>query len=598
MKKKPLYWQIFPYYVMLVLATLLIVAWYSSLSMRQYLLAHFAEDLRDRAHLMTPTILPQFESQNWADLDRICKDIGSRTQMLLSVILSDGRVVGDSDANPADMPSQADRPEILQALSGAEGRTIQFHEGRGQTMMFLALPLPSGGAQPSGILRAALPITSIEQKRSEVWTRIAFFAFFVILAAGAASFFISKRISRPLAEMQKGALRFSRGELVYKLTSPDARELASLAETMNQMASTLNDRIRTIVRQRNELEAVLSSMMEGVLAVDQQERVIISNEALARIFGKRPPELIGRALHEVIRSSDFHRFVRSAMSIPEPLEEDIQLFTDTERTLRVCSTPLKGAQNEEIGTLFLLHDVTNIRFLENVRRDFAVNVSHEIKTPLTAIKGFVETLLQERPVAPAENQRFLKIIEKHVNRLVAIVEDLIGLSRIQEEDQKKAVVLKPAALEPVIQRAVGICEDKAAAKQIRIVYQPHGPIWAPINSALLERAVCNLIDNAVNYSDAGKHVLIYTWAEPGCIQIAVEDFGIGIAKKDQQRIFERFYRVDKARSRESGGTGLGLAIVKHIVNAHQGRIKIESKLGKGSRFIIELPAPEPAAFES
>jgi two-component system phosphate regulon sensor histidine kinase PhoR len=355
------------------------------------------------------------------------------------------------------------------------------------------------------------------------------------------------------------------------------------------MAAQLDRRIKTVISQRNELETVLSSMMEGVIAVNNEERIIRMNEAAAGFFDCDPEICQGRDLQEVIRNSALQQFVRTALSSREPKEDDIIVHLNGESTLNLKSSPLLDANKESTGTLVVFNDVTQLRRLENMRRDFVANVSHEIKTPLTAIKGFVETLHRGNVDDPEEARRFLGIIQKHADRLSSIVEDLLSLSRIEQEDEGKIIKLEEGYVNDVFQSAMQICRSKAEEKNITIRPVCDEPIFAKFDTTLLEQAVVNLLDNAIKYSEPKSTILLKAQRNNSEIRISVEDQGIGIAKKYLPRLFERFYRVDKARSRNLGGTGLGLAIVKHIAQAHSGRITVESTLGVGSVFTIHLP---------
>jgi len=282
-------------------------------------------------------------------------------------------------------------------------------------------------------------------------------------------------------------------------------------------------------------------------------------------------------------------FVRESISTKVSKEDDINLYHNGEKTLHLQSSPLLDANKEHIGTLVVFNDVTHLRRLENMRRDFVANVSHEIKTPLTAIKGFVETLHRGSVDDPEEARRFLGIIQKHADRLSSIVEDLLSLSRIEQEDEGKTIKLEEGYVKDVFQSAIQICRSKAEEKNITIRPVCKGNISAKFDTTLLEQAVVNLLDNAIKYSEPKSTILIKAQQENSAIRISVEDQGIGIAQKHLPRLFERFYRVDKARSRNLGGTGLGLAIVKHIAQAHGGHITVESTLGVGSVFTIHLP---------
>jgi two-component system phosphate regulon sensor histidine kinase PhoR len=355
------------------------------------------------------------------------------------------------------------------------------------------------------------------------------------------------------------------------------------------MASQLDDRIKTIINQKNELEAVLSGMIEGVIAFDMDERIISINQAAARIFESMPKDMLNRSIQEVIRNPELQQFVTQALSSTDNLEGDITLYREGERIIYLHSTPLRDSNSDQIGVLVVLNDVTQVRRLENIRRDFAANVSHEIKTPLTAIKGFVETLRYGSVKNPEEIERFHSIIEKHVNRLTAILEDLISLSRIEQDDEKKAIKLRKNPIKNVLQTAIGNCREQADLKEITIDHVCEENISAMIDSTLIEQAIVNLLDNAIKYSEAESTIHVEAKQINDEIILSVKDQGCGIGKEHLPRLFERFYRVDKARSRKLGGTGLGLAIVKHITQAHGGRISVESMPGKGSAFTIRLP---------
>lgn len=364
--------------------------------------------------------------------------------------------------------------------------------------------------------------------------------------------------------------------------------MADLSDALNQMASQVNDRIITIDRQRNELETVLSSMEEGIIAVDQSEHILSLNQAAANMFQLKSKNVQGRMIQEIIRHPELERFISNALHSKESITTDLILYHNDEKVLNAHTTPLKGASEENIGILVVLNDVTQLRKLETMRRDFVANVSHEIKTPLTAIKGFVETLHQGAVSNSEEAGRFLGIIEKHVNRLAAIIDDLLKLSRIEQEE-KDNIVLEERPVKGILQSAVQVCQSKASAKNIEIQVDCDDHTTAHVDAHLLEQAAVNLIDNAINYSEENSYITVSAVSSDSGVSLKFKDSGIGIASAHLPRIFERFYRVDKARSRKMGGTGLGLSIVKHIVQAHRGNIMVNSIAGKGTTFVIHLP---------
>jgi two-component system phosphate regulon sensor histidine kinase PhoR len=412
-------------------------------------------------------------------------------------------------------------------------------------------------------------------------------------AAAGLGYWLARRLARPLELLRTGAERFARGELTHKLPTSDTIEIATLAETLNQMAAALDERIRALVRQRNEADAVLASMVEGVIAVDSHERILSMNQVCRRLLALDPARAQGRALPEVVRNPQLQQLVGEVLGTGEPAREEIALQQPQPRFLDAQGSALRDAAGRQIGVLVVLHDVTQLRKLESVRRDFVANVSHELRTPITSIKGFVETLLDGALAQPDDARRFLEIVAVQTDRLGAIIEDLLMLSRIEQEAEKAEIALEPGRIRPVMDAAAAVCQIKAQEKQIRLEVDCDDALQATINPPLLEQALVNLIDNAVKYSAAGQTVRLAAEAADDEVQIHVRDCGCGIPREHLPRIFERFYRVDKARSRKLGGTGLGLAIVKHIAQSHGGRATVESALGQGSTFTLHLPARPP-----
>ena len=587
-KKKRLLWQLYPSYLLITLISLLAVSLFASSAFRQFFLERTAADLKSRAHLLEKQIEYFISPLDEMSVDSICKAVGEQLFTRITVILPSGKVVGDSEEAPESMDNHADRFEIAEALRGNFGTSTRYSSTLRQDMMYVAIPLEKNN-EVIAVLRTSIPITSIYDELRSIQIQIVFGGLLIALFAAGVSLFISKRISKPIEEMKKGAEQFARGDLAYRMPAPDTEEMRGLAEALNQMAAQLNDRIKTAIKQRNELEAVLSSMEEGVIAVDLDEIIISINQSAASMFKSRSSDLEQRSIQEVIRNSELQKIIKKAISSGEHSEGDVVLFQDEEIILNVQTTSLLDEGEDFIGILVVLNDVTRLRHLENMRKEFVSNVSHEIKTPLTAIKGFVETLSRGAMENPGEAKRFLNIIEKHVNRLVAIIEDLMRLSVIEQKDKSKEIKLIKGNIRSVIKTAIQVCQAKAEAKSIKVDLICNEDISAGIDPPLLEQAAVNLLDNAVKYSDKDGLVQIEAIITDTEVCISFKDYGIGIPKEHLPRLFERFYRVDKARSRKLGGTGLGLAIVKHIVQTHGGYVTVESKPGEGSNFIIHLP---------
>jgi two-component system phosphate regulon sensor histidine kinase PhoR len=587
-KRKKLVWRLFPSYLLITLLSLIAVSWYATSSLRKFYIEQTATDLKAKAHLLEQQIGQYLEPLKPETVDAICKDAGKLASNRITVILPSGVVIGDTREVPRHMDNHATRPEIALALKGEIGKSIRASATLQQRMMYVAIPLRKN-KEIIAVVRTSLPVTSIFDELTDIRIKIGIGGLLIAIIAAAISLVISRQYSRPVEKLKQGADRFARGELDHRLMPPDSEELAALADAMNKMAWQLDNRIKTIDNQRHELETVLSSMVESLLAVDSRERIISLNLAAARWFGIDIQKVQGRSVQEVIRDLALQKFVTNALQNQGRMESDITVFHYSERVLNAKSSPLLDTNRKRKGTLIIFNDVTQLRRLENLRRDFVANVSHEIKTPLTAIKGFVETLHQGGVDNPEETARFLGIVRKHVDRLNSIITDLLSLSRIEQEDEARAIKFEVRHIREVFTTAMQICRSKAEQKQIAINQSCPDELRAKFDPSLLEQAVVNLLDNAIKYSGSGSTISLEAVRYDGSVRISIIDQGIGIAKKHLPRLFERFYRVDKARSRKLGGTGLGLAIVKHIAQAHGGRITVESKLGEGSMFTLELP---------
>ncbi len=413
------------------------------------------------------------------------------------------------------------------------------------------------------------------------------------------------RIRRERLELERlrwGAERFARGKLDRRISMMGSDNVARVAEAMNHMASQLDERFQAVVRQRNELEAVLSSMVEGVVAVDTEERVMTMNRAASRLLNIDPAASIGQSIQAMVRSSALHRLVTEAIKAAAPVEGEVVVRLidpngeprEVERILLVTGTVLHGAAEGRIGALLVLNDVTQLRRLEMVRRDFVANVSHEMRTPITAVKGAVETLLDKSEHDADDVQRMLEIIRRHADRMFAILEDLLTLAKLDQQEGRTTLELEPGSVASLIGSAVEACQMFADSRKTRIRTECKADLRVDMNRQLLEQALVNLIENAVKYSPAGSDVHVLGALVDGEVTISVVDRGEGIEPQHLSRIFERFYRVDKGRSRQVGSTGLGLSIVRHICQAHGGRVEVESQPGKGSTFQMVLPALQDA----
>lgn len=590
MRQKKLLWQFFRINVLLTVAIVAVVGWYTAQSFQNFYYDQTKTNLETRARLFEHLMGDNISLADSTYLNQLSFEVDERSGTRITIIDTSGIVIADSRKDPFDMDNHANRPEILTARQEGFGSSVRYSNTLQKRMMYVALPYYGPNGELQAIVRTAMAVTDIDEILQSVYIEITLSGMIIALIAAGLHLLVSRRFTRLFDDITEGLKRFTNGDLSYRFPVQKWKEISPLTESMNQMASQLNDRINRIIHQRNEQEALLTNMVEGVLAVDLDYHIISMNQAAATLFSTDRNRAQGRILSELIRNTQLQEFVKRVMSERRTFKEEIEieLYND-ERILEAQGTILYGSEGEEKGVLVVLHDITQTRRLESVRRDFVANVSHELKTPITAIKGFVETLQDGAINEPDNARHFLGIITRQADNLELIIEDLLTLSRIERENDNDGIPLQKRNVLEVLQAAVLACEKNAADKNMKLELKCHTELTAQINPLLLEQAVVNLIGNAIKYSKDGDSILIEAYETSHDYQIMVQDHGTGIASVHLDRLFERFYRVDKARSRKLGGTGLGLAIVKHIVQAHHGHVSVESVLGMGSTFRIHLP---------
>jgi two-component system phosphate regulon sensor histidine kinase PhoR len=582
-----LIWQIFPPFLAVVVIALSAVTWHSAGLLKNLYFEHTREMLVARCGMVEASVTGMLASGALDGVEGQCKLLGKASGTRITVILPDGRVAGDSDQSPVATDNYLSQPDVSEAMARGVGALQTRSETLGPDMIYVSRTVMRDG-QVIGVIRTSLPMNSLERALKRMYLNMLAAGALVTAMAAGASLWISAMIGRPVSAMREAATAFAAGDFSRHAEVPESSELAALADAMNGMAGQLRDKIETVTIEKNELAAVLTGMVEGVLAVDAEGRILSINRAAAEFLGVDAAGARGRMVEEVARNPELQDFVTRTLKGQEPEETGISLTDGDGRSFQLHGSSLPGRGGIS-GAVIVLNDVTKLRRLENMRRDFVANVSHELRTPVTSIKGFVETLQEQVSADPQETKKFLDIIARHTDRLNAIIEDLLSLSRIEEDSDRGRIATARENIRKVLEAAVELSTAKAKAKQMKIELICDGAIESEINGLLLEQAVVNLIDNAVKYSNAGSTVTVEAGKTDNDIEISVRDEGCGITAEHLPRIFERFYVVDKARSRKLGGTGLGLAIVKHIVQSHRGSVDVASEAGKGSIFTIRLP---------
>jgi two-component system phosphate regulon sensor histidine kinase PhoR len=591
-----LFWRLYATYLVIVVLCTAAVGFYAVRSVRDFYYDQTERELQARGALIREQLSQAMESDTPQELEDLLRRLGAASGTRITLISVDrpgiarGQVLADSARDPATMENHGDRLEFQVAAGGRPGRQVHFSETLGESMMYVAIPVREGG-EVTTVLRMAVPLDRVNDALASLYWSIGASALVVAVAAAVIGFFVSRRISGQMREIKAGAERLAAGDFSHKLYVPRVEEFASVAESINRMAEELDDKLRTLTHERNEREAVLTSMVEGVLAVDTDERVIAVNAAAARLLDTDPAAAEGKTIQEVVRNPDLQHVVAQTLDGHRPVEADIVMRVGAEeRNLQANGTLLHGDEDgDDVGAVVVLNDVTRLKRLEAVRRDFVANVSHELKTPVTSIKGFAETLEDGALDDPEAARRFVRIIAGQADRLNSIIEDLLALSTLEQSGDSPLLQLEEADLCDVVAVALEVCGPKAEAKSIALREDCPGYLLARVSPPLLEQAVVNLIDNATKYSAEGSTVVVKLEMKADEVVVSVADEGQGVAREHLPRLFERFYRVDKARSRDLGGTGLGLAIVKHVAQIHGGRVSVDSVVGRGSTFRIHLP---------
>ncbi|MDH5668235.1 MAG: cell wall metabolism sensor histidine kinase WalK [Nitrospira sp.] len=599
----PLRWKVTFGALLAVACSLAIAGIVTVRSLERQHLVQLSDNLGATAKLAEYSLHPLFLSSDQlpsaSQLQPMVRDIGTRASARITVVAADGTVLADSAILDEDLPgieNHRTRPEIRQALSTGHGRDIRTSQTTGERTMYRALVMTRSEQTPPVIIRVGFPMSLLERDIEQLTHNILIALGIAFLTALSLTIWLARSVTQPLSDITQAAQRLASGTQTLPIKTSAQDEVGLLAATLNQLADQLHAKIGELSEDRAQLLAVLTSMVEGVMVLDRRGYILQINPALERIFGISRAEARGRPFAELFRHRQLNELVEAILRSRKNQEVEIVLPL-TNRCLHIDASVAGGERDNEACIVLVCHDMTELRHLETIRKDFVANVSHELRTPLTSIKGYVEALLDGAMDNPDMTAHFLNIILKQSDRLNLIIEDLLELSRI--ESGRISFRSDPIDIHAVIDRALSTIKPLAEKKGHRLI--------ASINTRLpaaegdedrLVQVLTNLLDNAVKYTPAGGTITVGAGeapiprtAEPtgGALELTVSDTGIGIPEADRPRVFERFYRVDKARSRELGGTGLGLAIVKHIVEGHGGQVWVEAHEPKGSRFVVRLP---------
>jgi two-component system phosphate regulon sensor histidine kinase PhoR len=551
------------------------------------------ESLEQLGRVMQPLVSEGFSSTAGAGAaQELAEEAGRYAQCRVTLIRADGVVIGDSERTAETvrlMDNHGDRPEIVTALDGRVGSSLRHSNTLDKDLLYVALPVRQG-PRVSGVLRVAIPLTEVEELSAGIRNVVAISIVVGLALALVLSLILAHCLTRPIAEMTAVANEMAQEKFDVRAPSARIKEISQLGRALNTIADAYRKHIESLVAERNQARAILESMAEGVLALDAEGKILLTNPAAAALFNLSSTEAKGRPLMEIVRQHELGELEKQVRSERRYARRDYMMFQPVERFLRVHGVPCEAGGPGGPHTVLVIEDLTELQQYERVRKDFVANVSHELKSPLTSIRGLTETLLDGAITDEKNNHRFVGLIKEEADRLSSLIEDLLQLAQI--ESIEAPVKMQAVDIKPIVEDLLPRLRPEIDKRGLSLKLDLEGAERVLADPGRLGQIFVNLLVNAIEYNREGGSITVGSRLEDGFLRISVKDTGIGIPSDDIPRIFERFYRVDKARTRRPGGTGLGLSIVKHIVESHGGKVSVESRLDHGSTFSFTLPLYE------
>jgi two-component system phosphate regulon sensor histidine kinase PhoR len=574
--KNKLFTRVFISFIIITVLLSILIGLFSINSVRLHYLRTETSNLKEYAEIVRPNVEAYLNSKDFKGLENLIKKMSSETDIRFTIISLDGKVLADSEKNPEVMDNHINRPEVRGALDGTESVSTRYSNTIGEEMLYFAYPFRGENKGLRCIIRTSMPLSDIKVISNSLIKDIFKSMFLVLLASIILAYFYSKRIFEPIKELAEASKKVAASDFNVKVSVKQRDEIWELAESFNFMTLQIKELFGSLSEKQKQLDAVIDSVAEGFLVVDDKGKIVIVNKSFRKIAGSDVKE--GSYYWESFMPVKFNNAVEQGLKDRKYFVKQL----DIKERVYLCSATFL---DEKKQAAFVLYDITEFKDLERIKKDFVANVSHELRTPLTAIKGFAETL--EEDAKEPQTKRYLEIIKNNTERLINIVADLLTLSQLEETEKPEPV--GRVDLGVILSNAVKVFEQPVKQKKLDLKFDIQNDLpEIPGDGFKLEQVFINLIDNAVKYTESGS-VTVSAKAAEDSVVITVSDTGSGIPAEHLPRIFERFYVVDKSRSRKLGGTGLGLSIVKHIILLHNGKISVESENGKGTKFTVILP---------
>ena len=582
MRKTKIIWKQFFSYFLIIALTFSLLVFFTSREIKRHHIANLESNLEHDAELVRGMVTDSVISGNAGEIDILAKEMGEKIGVRITIIRKDGLVLGDSEEDPTGMENHASRVEIKQALQGEIGRKIRYSTTLKEEMLYVAVPMVDKD-EIIGVVRTSFFLNKIKENVGAINQKIIYAALALTAFALLFSFLSSRTFTKPIKEMALTARKIRDGDLGARIFVKSKDEIGELSDTLNEMARELQKSFLNLSSEREELQGIISAMDECLVVLDRNGKVVLSNKSFIDMLGISPEtSIVGKRYWEVLQSSDFNELVKSTFETEASLSREIHIGEKV-----YWGNGILVSKEHDKKIIVVLHDITEIKRLEKVKADFVANVSHELRTPLTSIKGFVEALQDGAISDPEKSARFLSIISRHSDRMNKIISDLLQLSQIESKEFQLKIEAFPVKelIEEVISALRRSAEEKSQRLEVNVDSDDQRVLG---DKYRINQALTNLVDNAIKYTPEKSTIKIESRDKGEFVELAVIDNGIGITKNDLPRIFERFYTVDKGHSRALGGTGLGLSIVKHIIEAHGGKVSVQSELGKGSEFSFTL----------